>query len=53
MMSEATVTLTSPPLPCPAVEQAICAPPSMARALALAITEPPGPDCGPIAEAAI
>ena len=52
-ISEATVTLTSPPLPGPAVELAICAPPPMVRTLAATVTEPPGPDCGPVAEAAI
>ncbi len=52
-MSEATMPLTSPPLPGPAVELAICAPPSTVRLLAVTVTEPPGPDCGPIAEAAI
>ena len=52
-MSEPTMTLTSPPLPGPAVELAICAPPSTVRLPALTVTEPPGPDCGPVAEAAI
>jgi hypothetical protein len=52
-MSEATVISTSPPLPRPAVELAICAPPSTIRLLAFTVTEPPGPDCGPIADAAI
>src|SRR6266566_1829837 len=47
------MTLTSPPLPGPAVELAIRAPPSTVRLLAATITEPPGPDCGPVAEAAI
>src|SRR5207244_11930853 len=51
-MSEATMTLTSPPLPGPAVELAIWAPPSTVRLPAFTLTEPPGPDCGPIAEAA-
>src|SRR5947209_9702373 len=49
----ATVTATSPPLPGPAVVAAIRAPPAMVRALAATVTEPPGPDCGPVAEAAI
>ena len=49
----ATVTPMSPPLPGPAVELAICAPPSTVRVLALTVTEPPGPDCRPVAEAAI
>src|SRR6266446_5702137 len=52
-ISEATVMLTSPPLPGPAVELAISAPPFTVRLLALTVTEPPGPDCDPIAEAAI
>src|SRR6266446_6192879 len=52
-ISEATVMLTSPPLPGPAVELAISAPPFTVRLLALTLTEPPAPDCGPIAEAAI
>src|ERR1700730_5228223 len=52
-MSEATKTSTSPPLPGPAVELAICAPPSTVRLLAFTVTEPPGPDCRPIADAAI
>ena len=49
----ATVTSTSPPLPGPAVELAICAPPSTVRLLALTVTEPPDPEFGPVAEAAI
>jgi len=49
----ATVTSTSPPLPGPAVVLAICAPPATFKLLAATVTEPPGPDCGPIAEAAI
>ena len=49
----ATVTVTAPPLPGPAVELAICAPPSMPRLPARIVTEPPGPDRGPMAEAAI
>jgi hypothetical protein len=49
----ATVTATSPPLRGPAVVAAICAPPAMVSALAPTVTEPPGPDCGPVAEAAI
>ena len=47
------VICTLPPFPSPAVRLAICAPPSTVRALALTITEPPGPDCRPVAEAAI
>ena len=43
----------SPPLPGPAVVLAICAPPATVSVLAATITEPPGPDCGPVAEAAI
>src|SRR5438105_38751 len=43
IMSEATVTLTSPPLPGPAVERAICAPPSTVRRWAVPVTDPPGP----------
>src|SRR5271166_911007 len=49
----ATVTAMSPPLPGPAVVLAICAPPAIARLLASTVTDPPGPDCGPVAEAAI
>ena len=47
------VTCTVPPLPGPAVALAICAPPSTLSELASTVTAPPGPDCGPIAEAAI
>ena len=47
------MTCTLPPLPGPAVELAICAPPSTIRPPALTVTEPPVPDCGPVAEAAI
>ena len=49
----ATVTATSPPWPGPTVVAAICAPPAMVRASAATVTEPPGPDCAPVAEAAI
>src|SRR6266478_1441687 len=52
-MSEATAILTSPPEPGPAVELAIRAPPWMVRAPAATVTEPPDPDRGPVAEAAI
>jgi hypothetical protein len=49
----ATVTSTSPPLPGPAVELAICAPPWTLRLLAVTVTEPPGPEFVAVAEAAI
>src|SRR5262249_37407743 len=48
-----TVTAMSPPLPRPAVELAICAPPATLRLSAAIVTGPPGPDSGPVAEAAI
>src|SRR6202007_2696061 len=48
-----TVTSILPPLPGPAVALAICAPPETVRVFAATFTEPPGPDCGPVAEAAI
>src|SRR5215469_14915323 len=47
------VTCTVPPLPGPAVELAICAPPWTVRLSAPTVTEPPGPECRPVAEAAI
>jgi hypothetical protein len=52
-ISEAAAILTSPPLLGPAVELAICAPPWTVRLLAVRVTEPPDPDCDPMAEAAI
>ena len=52
-MSETTLTSTLPPLPGPAVELAIRAPPWTVRLFATSVTEPLAPDCGPVAEAAI
>jgi hypothetical protein len=49
-ISDETVMLTSPPVPGPTVE---LAPPSMVRVPASTVTVPPGPDCGPVPEAAI
>ncbi len=52
----ATFTVISPPLLVLAVEAvvlAICAPPVTVSVSASTVTEPPGPDCGPVAEAAI
>ena len=49
----ATVTAISPALPGPKVVLAMRAPPSIANASATIVTEPPGPDCAPVAEAAI
>src|SRR5262249_39261106 len=40
-------------LPGPAVELAISAPPAILKLPAATLTFPPGPDCGPVAEAAI
>jgi len=48
-----TATAMSPALPGPKEVLAIRAPPSMVRVSAVTVTEPPGPDCGPVAEAAI
>src|SRR5271163_1217612 len=48
-----TVTAISPALPGPKVVLAMRAPPSIANASAATVTEPPGPDCVPVAEAAI
>jgi hypothetical protein len=49
----ATVTAISPSLPRPAVVLAICAPPVTVRLPASSVTEPPDPDLGPVADAAI
>jgi hypothetical protein len=47
----AMVTAMSPPLPGPAVVLAICAPPEIVKLLGARVTDPAGPDCGPVAEA--
>ena len=49
----ATVTAISPARPGPKVVLAIRAPPSTVSASAATVTDPPGPDCRPVAEAAI
>jgi hypothetical protein len=52
-LSDPAVIVVEPPAPIPAVVLAIWAPPCTVRVFARTVTAPPGPDCAPVAEAAI